>query len=213
MLVRREDEASGEMDRQDVNVSAALGLAAWVMARLARAGRAVPATHMEVGALCFYGYGALLAEELEMETGVIAFEAWAHGPVSPATFAAYGERDAEPILEAFGPASAFSERARSCIDDVLNVYGRLLGRGLRQEARFEAPWASTAEPARRVPIPASRLRAHFKARFGAGERVEFPDRLFGTSSLRLDRGAVPTFGSLREMSAAVTRILGPAADA
>lgn len=213
MLVRREDEASGEMARHELDASAALGLAAWVMARLARAGGAVPGTHMELGALCFYAYGALLAEGLEMETGEIAFEASARGPVPPVIHAAHGARGAEPLLEPCGPASAFSERARGCIDDVVNVYGRLLGRGLREEARFEAPWASTPEQDRRVPIPTSRLRDHFKARFGAGERVEFPERLFGTSSLRLDRGAVPTFGSLREMSEAVTRILGPPADA
>ncbi len=187
----------------------ARGLAAWVIARgVPHSPRVGALTHLKLQKLCFYAYGALLAEDLEHEGGTVTFEAWPHGPVSPAVYTAYRSCGADPIGQAQGTPTKFSAAAERCLDDVLNVYGRLTAWALREESHLEAPWMSTFDPDRKVPIAEARLRTHFKAKFAEGATVAFPERLFGGSSFRLDRIPVPTFSSLRAMSEATTRILG-----
>jgi uncharacterized phage-associated protein len=187
----------------------ARGLASWIVARVVgRPSRGGELTHLKLQKLCFYGYGALLAEGLEGEAGRVRFEAWPHGPVSPAVYAAYRARGSAPISEPHGPATVFSSEAERTLDDILNVYGRLSAWALREESHLEAPWIATYEPERSLPIDDEHLRVHFKAKFAGGAGVAFPERLFGSSSFRLDRIPVPTFGSLRAMSEATTRILG-----
>lgn len=183
----------------------AMRLAAWTLTRAAAKPDAM--THLKLQKLVFYAYGALLAFDLDDEIGAIPFEAWKHGPVSPALYQQYAgfKRDALPRPSGVVELSA---RTEGVLGDVLNVYGRLTAWQLREESHAEAPWRETyREGAPHTPIPASLLRDHFRAKLRGGS-IAFPEQLFGGSSFLLDRIPVPRFESFAAMSAATTRILG-----
>ncbi|MBX3230456.1 MAG: DUF4065 domain-containing protein [Labilithrix sp.] len=185
---------------------AALTLADWICATAPSQPDLL--THLKLQKLAFYCYGALLAFGLERELGTIEFQAWKHGPVSPAMYRKFQPCGREPILFQVHKPS-LDVQVEAVASDVVNVYGRLTAWQLREESHLENPWTSAYDDTSRNVIPAEQMREHFHAKFCLGV-VQFPERLFGGSSLRLDRIPVPTFRSLREMSIAATRILGPA---
>lgn len=162
-------------------------------------------THLKLQKLAFYCYGALLAFDVEREVGQIEFQAWKHGPVNAEIFRRYSPFG-KSVLPRPESACAFGLATESAIRDVLNVYGRLTAWQLREESHVEEPWRRAFTGARGVRLDDEELRAHFKLKFATG-RVRFPERLFGTASMALDRIPVPTFGSLAEMADAATSIL------
>jgi uncharacterized phage-associated protein len=163
-------------------------------------------THLKLQKLEFYCYGALLALDLDEELGDISFQAWKHGPVSPAVFEHYRAYKGEALPK---PSSAarFSERITSALTSIVNIYGRMTAWQLREESHSESPWESVYTGTLHTPILKDDMRAHFIGKF-RGPSVSFPERLFGGSSMLLDRIPVPTFSSLDVMSQAATRILG-----
>lgn len=187
-------------------ISPAIRLADWLCSNTPARPDAL--THLKLEKLAFYSYGALLALDLDGELGDVQFQAWKHGPVAPKINSKYGSfkgGEALPFVEY--PHEPFSERAAAAMRDVINVYGRLTGWQLREESHLERPWCEHFDGALNKEIPKEDLRRHFKKKF-ASPGVRFPERLFGASSLLLDRIPVPTFRSLSEMSMAATRILG-----
>ena len=113
-----------------------------------------------------------------------------------------------PIGRALKPT--LSPSASAHLLDVMNVFGRMTAWQLREEShREKTPWRSTYDGSPHLAIDERLLRDHFRKMF-AGPIVRFPERLFGSSSMELDRIPVPRFGTLHQMSKAVTRILGDA---
>lgn len=186
------------------NQSPALDLASWLCGATPRRPDAL--THLKLQKLAFYCYGALLAFDLDRQTGKLLFEAWKHGPVCPDIYARYSEFGREPLPRPTR-AITYGAQVESVLRDVVNVYGRLAAWQLREESHEELPWQNTFNESERRPIDNESLRAHFRAKF-RGPVVAFPERLFGGSSFLLDRIPVPTFLTLAEMSSAATRILG-----
>lgn len=165
-------------------------------------------THLKLQKLAYYCYGALLAFDCEFEVGPIEFQAWKHGPVSPAIFKNYKEYNNKPIGRVSKPS--LPHVPESHLRDIMNVFGRMTAWQLREESHMEkTPWRDTYNGLPDQTIGENLLRRHFRAMF-AGPVVRFPERLFGSSSLELDRIPVPRFRTLHEMSDAVTRILGDA---
>ncbi len=164
-------------------------------------------THLKLQKLAYYCYGALLAFGCEDTIGTVEFEAWKHGPVSRSIYELYKNYTNMPIGRARKPV--LPSVAEEHLLDVMNVFGRMAAWQLREESHLEkTPWRDTYNGQRGQVIPENILRAHFRKRFA--KPVQFPERLFGSSSLLLDRIPVPTFSTLHEMSKAVTRILGDA---
>ncbi|MCL2724981.1 MAG: DUF4065 domain-containing protein [Polyangiaceae bacterium] len=163
-------------------------------------------THLKLQKLAFYCYGGLLAFGLENSIGDMQFEAWKHGPVSPVIFGRYHGFRASPLPRT-STKPEIETRSETIMRHVLNVYGRLTGWQLREESHEARPWSSTFDGTPNKTIPKSDLIPFFRDKF-AGPVVRFPERLFGSSSLILDRIPVPSFSSLEEMSIATTRILG-----
>lgn len=163
-------------------------------------------THLKLQKLAYYCYGAVLAFGCEDEVGPIEFQAWKHGPVSPAIYAVYKEYQSNPIERALKPILSPSTESHLC--DVMNVFGRMTAWQLREESHLErTPWRNTYDGSLGQTISEDLLRDHFREMF-TGPVVRFPERLFGSSSLELDRIPVPKFGTLHEMSDAASRILG-----
>lgn len=186
--------------------SPALDLAEWILANTPD--RPDTLTHLKLQKLEFYCYGALLALDLDRELGNISFEAWKRGPVAPEVYERYSAYSGEPVPKPTRPLKAFSPRVESALSDVVNVYGRMTAWQLREESHWETPWTrndGTSHP----PLCTEDLREHFRKKL-LGPAIPFPERLFGGSSMLLDRVPVPTFSSLAEMSRAASRILGNA---
>jgi uncharacterized phage-associated protein len=163
-------------------------------------------THLKLQKLAYYCYGALLAFGCEDEIGPIEFQAWTHGPVSPEIYRTYREYERNPIDRAAKPTIAPSAESHLC--DVMNVFGRMTAWQLREESHLEkTPWRNTYDGSLNQTIGEDLLRGHFREMF-TGPIVRFPERLFGSSSLELDRIPVPKFSTLHEMSNAASRIFG-----
>lgn len=181
-----------------------LTLAHWIRATAPE--RPDHLTHLKLQKLAYYCYGALLAFGREDAIGPIEFQAWKHGPVSPAIYKAYKEYESRPIDRAPKPDLEPSVESHLC--DVMNVFGRMTAWQLREESHLEkTPWRNTYDGSLDRAIDEDLLRDHFREMF-AGPIVRFPERLFGSSSLELDRIPVPRFGTLHEMSNAASRIFG-----
>jgi uncharacterized phage-associated protein len=185
----------------------ALVLADWICA--SAPAQPDPLTHLKLQKLSFYCYGGLLAFGLENAIGDVRFQAWKHGPVSPVVYEHYRAFGAAPLPRA-SKKLALAAQSETVMGHVLNVYGRLTAWQLREESHEEGPWPSTFDGTHGREIEKDDLARFFREKF-AGPVVRFPERLFGASSLMLDRIPVPSFSSLEEMSGAATRILGEAA--
>jgi uncharacterized phage-associated protein len=189
-----------------VTSSPALVLAEWLCATAPRRPDAL--THLKLQKLAFYAYGALLAHDIDSDLGDVEFQAWPHGPVSTEIYSHFASYGAAP-LPADPSSAAVSERCAAVIADTVAVYGRLTAWQIREESHLEEPWVEVFDGRRDVPIPTERLRQHFRSKFTTG-KVRFPERLFGGSSLQLDRIPVPEFSTLHDMAVGVERILGSA---
>jgi uncharacterized phage-associated protein len=184
---------------------AVLQLTDWIRATASE--RPDPLTHLKLQKLSYYCYGALLAFDCEHLIGHIEFQAWKHGPVSPEIYALYQRFGKNPIGRAHKPT--VQPIAELHLNDVMNVFGRMTAWQLREESHIEkTPWSNIYNGAYNQVISEVLLRKHFRVMFK--ESVHFPEKLFGSSSLELDRIPVPKFRSLHEMSLAVSRILGDA---
>jgi uncharacterized phage-associated protein len=181
-----------------------LELAGWLCANTPRLPDEL--THLKLQKLAFYCYGALLAFDLDSQVGDIAFEAWKHGPVSPKMYqeySAYGRQ----ILPKPSQARRYLAAVESVLRQTTNVYGRMTAWQLREESHTETPWEANYDGMPNKPLAKESIRAHFRTKF-RGPVVSFPERLFGASSMLLDRIPVPTFSSFADMSTATTQILG-----
>jgi uncharacterized phage-associated protein len=184
---------------------AANTLTSWI--RSTAPDRPEPLTHLKLQKLAYYCYGALLAFDCEETVGFLEFEAWKHGPVSPAIYELFKEYANASIGRAPKPFIASSAEAH--LYDVMNVFGRMSAWQLREESHLtNTPWRKSYDGVRGRVISPDVMRSHFRQMFTSP--VSLPERLFGCSSMQLDRIPVPTFASLREMSQAVTRIFGDA---
>lgn len=184
---------------------AVVHLTEWIRATALE--RPDPLTHLKLQKLAYYCYGALLAFDCEDLIGHIEFQAWKHGPVSPEIYALYQHLGKNPIGRAQKPQ--VHPTAELHLNDVMNVFGRMTAWQLREESHIEkTPWSNVYNGAYNQVISEVLLRKHFRVMFK--ESVRFPEKLFGSSSLELDRIPVPRFRSLHEMSLAVSRILGNA---
>lgn len=181
-----------------------LRLAKWIRAHTP--GHPDLMTHLKLQKLAFYSYGGLLAFGLEDKVGDVLFQAWRHGPVSPTIYDQYKSYGRDPLPVPV-PPFPFATDVETVLTEMLNVYGRLTAWQLREESHSEAPWMSSYQEGSNAPIEKEDMRNYFRAKFRAG-RVSFPERLFGASSMLLDRIPVPAFRSLAEMSDAATRIFG-----
>lgn len=185
------------------NAAASVKLTDWIRATAPE--RPDLLTHLKLQKLAYYSYGALLAFGCEAAVGPIEFEAWKHGPVSRSIYELFRHYANMPIGRAARPD--LSPIVEAHLQDVINVFGRMTAWQLREESHMtDSPWSYTYDGTPGRLIPESMLREHFQKMFNAP--VRFPERLFGCSSLLLDRIPVPTFPTLHEMSRAVTRILG-----
>jgi uncharacterized phage-associated protein len=157
-------------------------------------------THLKLQKLCFYGYGALLASDLEKNVGVISFEAWAHGPVNRAVWEQYRShgRNELPVPDS---APRYSERVEQTLNDVLDVYGLMDAWSLREESHHEAPWKETWS-ARQQFIDQERLKAHFRRKFAEG-RVRVPAHLLHRASFTVDGLPVQAFESLHVLASQI----------
>lgn len=166
-------------------------------------------THLKLQKLAFYAHGAMLAFDMDRETGPLEFQAWKHGPVAPSIHARFKGCGAEPVGRPlpWEDTPRFSLPTEDILSCIVNVYGRMTAWQLREESHAEAPWREAFDGTPSVVMRTERLRSHFKAKFVCGV-VHFPERLFGTSSMALDRIPVPTFETLVDMSRVTTRILG-----
>ena len=185
-------------------LSAPIAIADWI--RSAEFSSPDAMTHLKLQKLAFYGFGAILAHGLESRlSGPVRFEAWKHGPVNPEIYLEC--RDSG--IAALSPASARGTLPRDVAEILratMNVFGRLTAWQLREETHDEKPWRDHFTGAPNIEIPTDELRVHFKKKFTGA--VQFPERLFGNSSMALDRLAVPSFTSFDAMSRAATHILG-----
>lgn len=175
-----------------------LKIAAWVCAN--HTVDHDPLTHLRLQRLLFYCYGALVSfdREADIEEGVVEFGKY--GPFFPHVYDAYSKYGTQPIPP--GAGYSFRPITHKILSSILNVYGRMRTFQLHEESYCEA-----AKLAVDRKLSAERLKAHFYDKF-QGPVVEFPERLFGASSLRLSRVPVPTYSTLWEMSEATTRIFG-----
>lgn len=185
-------------------MTAAIDLAEWLTAVTPSSPDMM--THLKLQKLAFYAYGAALGFGVEDAIGRIEFQAWRHGPVCPDIYREYSAHGSQPIARPIDRPRSFGQ-AEECMRDVVNVYGRMTAWQLREETHLEQPWLDRWDGTLNVEIPTEALRMHFAAKF-AGQTVAFPERLFGGSSMTLDRIPLPTFASLRRMSEAATQILG-----
>ncbi len=192
-------------NRSPTKSHAAAQLTDWIRAMASE--RPDPLTHLKLQKLAYYCYGALLAFDCEHQIGHVEFQAWKHGPVSPEIYAMYQCFGKTPIGRTHKPM--LHPIAESHLYDVMNVFGRMTAWQLREESHIEkTPWSNIYTGAHHQVISDVLLRKHFRTMYR--ESVHFPERLFGSSSLELDRIPVPTFRSLHEMSLAASRILGDA---
>jgi|JI10StandDraft_1071094.scaffolds.fasta_scaffold1145913_1 uncharacterized phage-associated protein len=176
----------------------ALDLAAWVRSHAAARGRVL--THLSLQKLCFYGYGAAAALDLEAALGTVRFEAWKHGPVCPVVYEAYKEHKGEPLPPFDGTRPNYPQPVCDALLDALDVYGAMSAYSLRDESHLEQPWIDASPQAAEI-LPAA-LKAHFKAKFAPG-RVRLPAHLSGQWSAALDSIPSATFPSLADIAASL----------
>jgi uncharacterized phage-associated protein len=100
-----------------------------------------PMTHKKLQKLCYYAYSwylTLYGEKLFDEH----FEAWIHGPVSPALYNEYKEYGWKeiPQVDKVPEDILMNEDAYSLIAEVYNSYGHLSGDDLEYLTHQEDPW-------------------------------------------------------------------------
>lgn len=171
--------------------SPALTLARWVLVSARQ-----PLTHLKLQKLVFYSYGAALAFDRENEVGMIAFQAWEHGPVSVELWRHYCDYKAETLpVPTMKPR--YSDETEQHLQDAVDVYARLSAWNIRNESHLERPWRSNWE--RQVTrIDPYELKQYFKSKFGS--EVQWPEHLGRPSSLALDGLPREKFRSLHELA-------------
>lgn len=169
-------------------------------------GDAEALTHLKLQKLVFYGYGALLAYDLEAQLGSVVFEAWAHGPVSRSVWREYRTCGGRPI-ESLPTRSVLPVAAEITehLHDVLRVYGPMTAWQLRQESHLEAPWKETEQG---LPIPEEKLKKHFEEKFKE-DSVRLPRYLLNSADFALDGVPLTTYSSLRALGEVVQRARRP----
>jgi uncharacterized phage-associated protein len=185
-------------------VSSALDLATWIRAHLEYRDDAL--THLKLQKLAFYCYGAALAFEFDREIGIVPFEAWGHGPVSPeiySEFRGYGREKIDFVPAGLAPK--YSAHASSRLHEVLSVYGVLDAWALRQESHLEQPWrdASLGQVISRQAIT-----NHFRKKFITGP-IRPPEQLQFASSFALDGIPVRGFATLQHLAESVRKASTP----
>jgi uncharacterized phage-associated protein len=100
-----------------------------------------PMTHKKLQKLCYYAYSwylTLYKEKLFDEH----FEAWIHGPVSPALYSEYKQYGWKEIPQADEVPEdiLLNEDAYSLIEEVYHSYGHLSGDDLEYLTHQEDPW-------------------------------------------------------------------------
>ena len=96
-------------------------------------------THKKLQKLCYYAQAWHCALfNAPLFDGDI--EAWVHGPVIPALYAAYASYGWAPIPQKSFDASSLSDSAREILDAVYETYGAFSGDQLEALTHSEAPW-------------------------------------------------------------------------
>ncbi len=100
-----------------------------------------PMTHKKLQKLCYYAYSwylTLYGEKLFNEH----FEAWIHGPVSPALYSRYRECGWKeiPKVDDVPEDILNNEDVYSLIEEVFDSYGHLTGDELEYLTHQEDPW-------------------------------------------------------------------------
>jgi len=176
---------------------AAVQLAAWIQQRYRYA--ALDAmTHLKLQKLAFYCYAAAMAADVDAALPDVAFEPWQHGPVQRTIWERYREYGKVPLPAPTGPAVRLPLDAEQVMQDALDVYGVLRPWSLREQSHLESVWQQ-ADAAKATVIDRDQMRAWAKAKFSSN-RVEWPEYLAGSSSMRLDGVPVATHSSLRELA-------------
>ncbi|BFH66267.1 hypothetical protein J27TS7_11130 [Paenibacillus dendritiformis] len=113
-------------------------VADYFLDRYKREGRAV--THLQLQKMCYYAQAYYSAEYgEEMFTSI--FEAWAHGPVSPALYSRYRSAGYQPLPF---PTSVNINKFTSCMmevmDTVWNKFWDKDPKWLEKQTHMEIPW-------------------------------------------------------------------------
>ena len=173
----------------------AVTLAGWVLGNFPYA---PPLSHLKLQKLVFYGYGMLLAQDLEPEFGpALVFEPWKHGPVNRAVWHQYRDQGSAP-LRAEPPTALYPSRVESALRDALAVYGLLNPWQLCEQSHLEAPWQQAYELQARQIDPAF-LKLHFKRKC-LPDQVTPPELLLDTMGFSLDQLPPPRYPSFHEMA-------------
>ena len=129
-------------------------------------------THKKLQKLCYYAQAWFITLK-DIRLADTVFEAWIHGPVSPALYDRFKEFGYSKILIKDGYISAVDEIDIELLESVWQTYGDHTGNALESLSHKEQPWISArigydAEERCNVPISLDVMKAYYRTIYTGG---------------------------------------------